>query len=238
MADQFNPTLEYVDYPVLDRGMNTIQPNRSMTPGSDGPLFKLVQNMVGHHGLLGSWFGVFPLKEFATNGYPTIERDGSYFESAPDGLLNGQTVMWQFWDFPQTWNKAGSTAQSTYGSFMGIVVTSREIFIYSPQDHIWYNATPVYVGDGAGRTVDVTAGGLVTINTGTSPWNTRKIVPGQLIQFAGDANWYSITYGNGVFVAVAYGTTIAATSSGDPTKFLVPQIADPAQCRTYIKATA
>ena len=50
-------------------------------------------------------------------------------------------------------------------------------------------------------------------------------------------NWYSVTYGGGLFVAVAYSSTIAATNSGDPTKFIVPQITDPALCRTYIKAT-
>ena len=50
-------------------------------------------------------------------------------------------------------------------------------------------------------------------------------------------NWYSVTYGGGLFVAVAYSSTNAATNSGDPTKFIVPQITDPALCRTYIKAT-
>lgn len=190
MADRFDVTLEYVDYPVMDRGMNTTLPSRSMVPGGEGPLFTLVQNMVGHDGVLASWFGVFPLTEFVTNGYPTVERNGSYFETAPDGLLNGQTVMYQFWDYPQTWNNStATTAQSSYGSFMGVVVTSREIWTYSPQDHNWYNATPVY----SAGTITVNNGSTSVQGNGTA-FVTRKIVPGQLIQLpAGTGDWYSIT---------------------------------------------
>lgn len=192
MADQFNPTLEYLDFPDLAKGMSTEAPARSLVPGNgSAALFRDVTNMVRDHGMLGSWYGIYLPDEFAAN-FPTIERNGTWFSTAPNGLLNGQCPMWMFFDFPQTWNKAGTTTQSTYGSFMAIVVTSREIFIYSPQDHVWYNATPVYSGDAAGATVDVSAGGTVTVNAGASPWLSRKIVPGQLIKFAGDANWYSI----------------------------------------------
>lgn len=193
MADRFDVTLEYVDYPVLDRGMNTTLPNRSMVPGGEGPLFKLVQNMVGHDGLLGSFFGAFPLAEFETNGYPTVSQNGSYFETAPDGLINGQCVMYQFWDYPQTWNNStATTAQSSYGSFMGVVVTSREIWTYSPQDHNWYNATPVYATPAITVDVNGATGVVTTTAAADANWSQYKIVPGQLIEFNADGNWWVI----------------------------------------------
>lgn len=193
MADRFDVTLEYVDYPVMDRGMNTTLPSRSMVPGGEGPLFKLVQNMVGHDGMMASWFGVFPLEEFQTNGYPTVERNGSYFETTPNGLLNGQCVMYQFWDYPQTWNNStATTAQSSYGSFMGIVVTSREIWTYSPQDHNWYNATPIYTTPAITVDVNGATGVVTTTAAADANWSQYKIVPGQLIEFNADGNWWVI----------------------------------------------
>ena len=66
----------------------------------------------------------------------------------------------------------------------------------------------------------------------TGPWTART---------AAEANyWRSVTYGNGLFVAVAYnGTNRVMTSQmsyNASTQFVTPQIAAPANINAYIKA--
>lgn len=187
MSEQYGPILQVLDFPTLAKGMSSEAPSRSLTPGNDSAaLFRDVTNLVKDHGTLGSWYGVYLPAELESSGFPTITNNGTWFSTTPNGVHNGQCPVYLFLDFPQTWNQSGSTSQSSFGAFLMVCVTSREIFILSPQNNTWYNATPVYTTG----TVEVT-GGAPTIVTGTGTnWSTRKIAVGQLIQL--ESNWYSI----------------------------------------------
>lgn len=189
MAEGKAQVLQSATYHFLDRGMDTELPLRAMTPNSEGPLFRRLENLTAHGGSLASWFGIFPVAQFAdASSFPTIERDGTWFATTPNGVLNGQCPIWSFWDYPMTWNISSSTTQSAFGGFMGILITSREIFHYSPQDQTWRNATPTY----STGTVTINNGQTALVGAGTA-WSTRKIARGQLVQLpATTGNWYSI----------------------------------------------
>ena len=115
---------------------------------------------------------------------------------------------------------SGSSTAAT--STDGITWTSRTL----PTSANWCSVTY-----GNGVFVAVAYSGTIAATSPDGVTWTQRTLPTS-------DNWISVTYGNGVFVAVAQDSTIAATSSGDSTKFRVPLIADPALCRTYIKATA
>lgn len=194
MATDGSNVLSVYKFPTLARGYDISASPRSLIPNADSPsLFRSMNNLTSFRGILGSWYGIYQCSDFVGNLF-TVSQNGGYWTTTPDGLLNGQTPVFLFADFPMSFPNSSTTSPTDFGSLLTICVTSREIHIYSPQDQTWYNATPVYTGEsGAGtETVNVSGGGTVTVSTGTNSWATRKIAPGQLIQFSGDANWYSI----------------------------------------------
>ncbi len=125
----------------------------------------------------------------------------------------------------------------TYGNGMFVAVASNSnIAATSPNGITWTQRTlPASVNwysvtYGNGTFVAVTYGNVAATSPDGITWTLRMMPVATY--------WQSITYGNGVFVAVARNNSIAATNSGDLTKFQVPLINNPAPCISYIKATA
>lgn len=192
MAEEKGVVLQAYHLRQLNRGLSNAMTPRTMADQQEGPLFKQLWNFVYLRGSLGPHFGVKKILEFSNNGYPTIEQNGTYFETTPNGLKNGQTPTFIFADYPRTFNNSSSTVQTDYGTPMMVLVTSREIFVYSPQDSTWYNATPVYTTPAITVDVNGTTGVVTTTAAADAKWDQYKIVPGQLIEFNADGNWYTI----------------------------------------------
>ena len=159
-------------------------------------------------------------------------KDGAWVEGGGNGLSPGDVLTTARTLAAPDWLKCdgASYLRASYPAVEGLLPSQVADGITWAQRTLpasagWYSVTygnGVFVAVAYGSTIAATSPDGVTWTQRTLPAST---------------NWFSVTYGNGVFVAVAYGSTIAASNSGDPTKFRVPLIADPALCRTYIKAT-
>ena len=87
----------------------------------------------------------------------------------------------------------------------------------------------IYV-EANGKTVDISELGLNQSNINMSPDAITNLDAWILRTLPSSANWRSVTYGNGRFVAVTYGTTNAASAFYNKSIITLPK-----EISTYIK---
>lgn len=154
-------------FPIHDLtpGMDPLAPPRSLQPGQ-GPLWRSLQNLRGHDGVLKRAEALVPVAPSGAPG-PPILFNGSGNEQVP-------VIVRQF-------DVNGSDSART------LLVTTREAWLWTGV--AWESITPVYT-DG---TVNLTNGSVtVTAASGTPAWLDRGIVAGQLLQLP-NGSWYKLT---------------------------------------------
>lgn len=130
-----------------------------------------------------------------------ISTDGTHWNPATGSLQN---ELWNcvtygngyFIAVANGWIAASSDGGNSWFPFSTSAITWSSVAYGNP------GGVPTFVavdGDNNGTSV------ARSVNNGTS-WTTSALLPGN--------NWNSVTYGNGIFVAVAYGTSAAYSSDG------------------------
>ncbi len=159
--------------------------------------------------------------------FVAVASNSNIAATSPNGITWTQRTLPASVNWYSVTYGNGTFVAVTYGNDVaatspdGITWTQRTL----PANTSWYSVTY-----GNGTFVAVTYGNVAATSPDGITWTLRMMPVATY--------WQSITYGNGVFVAVARNNSIAATNSGDLTKFQVPLINNPAPCISYIKATA